>query len=382
MRGRIAAVLLGVWLSAASSVQGGAVAAELRVGNIASTSNPTAKLNSANLATGYEVYFEHVNRQGGVNGNTLKLVQLDDEVNPQKMVELTNKLIDDPKVIALAGFLNSPGIGLLAKDGLLQKRGIALVAPISGLISMAPNFFPLRATYYDELDAVIDQARQSGKRKVAVVYFNQAFGPAMFKHAQGSLQRAGLELVASASFETAPDKINQQIREASASVAKAMPDAVIVLAGGVGVYDFVKAFRGSPAGLAQIYALSPVDALTLVKAAGIENAKGVIIAQSVPFPEGRALKVVREYQDLMKRYAPDKPFTYFGLEGFMGAKILVEGLRRAGNDPSRTKLINALRGLKYYDLGDFEVNYAEMERWRKQPFVELSIIGSSGKLFR
>ena len=46
------------------------------------------------------------------------------------------------------------------------------------------------------------------------------------------------------------------------------------------------------------------------------------------------------------------------------------------------QLINALRGLKYHDLGDFEVNYAEMERWRKQPFVELSIIGSSGKLFR
>jgi branched-chain amino acid transport system substrate-binding protein len=361
---------------------GAATGAELKIGNIASTTNPTARVNAQNLAIGYRTYFEHINRQGGVAGNTLRLVQLDDDVNPKRMVELTDQLIADPQVIALAGFLNTPGIAELARENVMGKRGIALVAPIAGTVSLAPNMFPLRATYFDELAALLKHIRDGGKKRIGVVYFNQAFGPAMFKYAQSAVPEAGLEIVVAASFETAPDKIAAAIAAAAAKISAGAPEAVIVFAGGLGASEFVKSYRATPHGLAQLYTLSAVDALTLVKVAGLASAKGVIISQAVPFPEGRTLRVVREYQDLMKQYAPGEPFTYFGLEGFMGAKIVVEALRRAGPEPTRAKLLAALRGLKYYDLGDFEVNYAEMERWRRAPFVELSVIGSSGKLFR
>lgn len=375
-------VLTTAFIAAALACAGIVHAAEFRVGNIASTSNPTSKANATNLATGYQVYFDHVNKQGGVNGHTLRLVQLDDEVNAKKMLELTAKLIDDPRTIALAGFLNSPGLGELARENIAAKRGIALIAPISGLVSTSPNWFPLRATYFDEMNAIVDNARSSGKKRLALVWYNQAFGPTMFKHAQATAQRAGIEVVATASFETAPDKMSAGIAEAAESIAKATPDAVIVIAAGAGATEFVRRFRATSAKTAQLYTLSPVDALTLVKNAGLDAAKGVIISQGIPYPDGRSLRIVREYQDLMRKYAPDQPFTYFGLEGFMGAKIVVEAMRRSGNEPTRARLVASLRAMKNFDLGDFEVNYADMERWRRSPFVELSIIGSSGKLFR
>ena len=61
--------------------------------------------------------------------------------------------------------------------------------------------------------------------------------------------------------------------------------------------------------------------------------------------------VVREYQTLLKNYAPDEHINYTSFEEFLGAKVLVEGLRRAGPAPTRARVIKALESLGHYDLG-------------------------------
>jgi ABC-type branched-subunit amino acid transport system substrate-binding protein len=354
-------------------------AGDILLGNVASTTNVTARDNCTNLVLGYSVYLEHVNRQGGVRGREIKIVNKDDDVNPAKMVALTEELIANKDVLALAGYLNTPGLVELTKRGLLAQKQIAMIAPIGAFSAM--NFYPLRPGYNEEAEKLLHEALNTQKKRVALVYFNQTFGPSVFKFAQETAQKIGANVVANAGFETAPDKIDANIAAAAETLSKAQPDAVIMIIGGIGAYKFAKRFRQTQSGSAQLYTLSTADSSQFVKVAGLENARGVVISQAIPYPQNNALAVVREYQKLMKQYAPDRPLHFFSLEGFMGAKIAVEAIRRAGPNPTRAKVIAALNTMKDFDLGDFLVSYSATQRAGSK-LVDLTIIGKDGRLYR
>jgi ABC-type branched-subunit amino acid transport system substrate-binding protein len=372
----VCALACGVLLCAAAPA---GAANDLVIGNVASMTNPTAKENSANLTLGYTVYFDEVNRRGGIHGRKVRLVNKDDGVVADRMVAATQELIDDPQVIALAGYLNTAGLVELIKRKLLVEKGVAMIAPIGPF--NAPNFYPMRPGYNEEADKLLLEARETQKKRVAVVYYQQAFGPSVFAHAQEAAKKIGVDVVATATFQTAPEQMEAGIRNAADTLAKAEPDAVIVIAAGAGAFNFVKQFRQTPSGSAQLYALSPADSFGFVKVAGLEAARGVVISQAIPYPGHKALAVVRDYHRLMKQYAPDKPLSFYSLEGLMGAKIVVEALRRAGPNPTRAKVIGALNTMKDYDLGDFTVSYTPTERSGSK-VVDLTIIGRDGSLYR
>lgn len=143
---------------------------------------------------------------------------------------------------------------------------------------------------------------------------------------------------------------------------------------------FVKRYRELGGG-AQLYNISVVDPAELVKLAGLKNAHGLGISQVVPYPFAPTLPVIREYQDLLRRYAPGQHINYTSFEEFLGAKVLVEALRRAGPNPTRRKVIEALEGLNNFDLGGVSVSYAPSNRLGSR-YVEVTVIGSSGKLLK
>jgi len=354
-------------------------AADLVVGNIASVTNPTARENSSNLLLGYSLYFGQLNAGGGIHGRKVRIANKDDGVNAEKMLALTQELIADREVIALAGFLNTAGLVELMKRNVLVDGRIAMIAPIGPMST--PNFYPMRPGYNEEAEQLLREARDTHRKRVAMVYYNQAFGPSVFKFAQDAAKNLGVNVVATATFETAPDKMDAGIAAAADSLAKAQPDAVVVIAAGAGAFNFVKRFRQTPSGDAQLYALSPADSFGFVKVAGLENARGVVISQAIPYPQNSSLAVVREYQRAMKKLAADKPLSFYSLEGFMGAKITAEALKRAGPAPTREKVIAALNTMKDYDLGDFSVSYSPDRRIGSRT-VDLTIIGKNGSLYR
>lgn len=359
--------------------QAGLAAPDILLGNVASTTNVTARDNCTNIVLGYSVYLEQVNRAGGVHGRMIRIVNKDDNLNPGKMMELTQELIADKDVIALVGYLNTPGLVELVKQGLLTQRKIAMIAPIGAF--NATNFYPLRPGYNEEAEKLLHEAQNTQKKRIGLVYFNQAYGPSVFKFAQETAKKIGVDVVATAGFETTPDKIDANIAAAAETISRGNPDAVIMIIGGIGAYKFAKRFRETPNGSAQLYTLSTADSFQFVKVAGLENARGVVISQAMPYPEDNTLAVVREYQRTLKQYAPDKAPSFFSLEGFMGAKIAVEAIRRAGSNPTREKVIAALNTMKDFDLGDFLISYSATQRTGSK-LVDLTIIGKNGALYR
>lgn len=350
-------------------------------GQIASQTNPASAANAKGMAAGIQAYFDKVNSSGGIDGNRLKLLTLDDGLQGPKMLELTQQMIADTSIVGLLGFLNSTRLAEIAKQELPQKNGIALIAPLQGDKNVigASNVFPLRSGYADEVNALLKEAKAWDKDTLAIVNMNIAFGPAL---AQLAVQLSGshnVKIVTQQVLDAAPDNLDASVRAAVAAIAQNRPKAILLLAAGKPATEFVKAVREASGGAAQIYGLSVLIHDVLVNAVGKDKARGIVISQALPFPFVPSKVVITEYQSDMRKYAPSEPLSFSSLEGYLGAKIAAEGVRRAGRAPTRSSILKALYSLGEFNLGGIFVNYTANHRtgWGG---VELSIINSSGNL--
>jgi hypothetical protein len=97
----------------------------------------------------------------------------------------------------------------------------------------------------------------------------------------------------------------------------------------------------------------------------------------VPFPYSPSIPIVREYQQVMTE-AGQKDFDFSSLEGFLTAKVFVEGLKRAGRNPTRDGLIAGIESIHDWDLGGFTVRYGPQDHIGSN-FVEVTTIGREGR---
>lgn len=356
-------------------------AIDLVFGQIASQTNPTSAANAKGMAAGIQVHFDKVNAGNTLPGHKLKLVTLDDNIQGPKMVELTQQLIGDPAVVGLLGFLNSAGLAEITKQDIPNKHGIALIAPLQGdkNVISAGNVFPLRSGYADEVSSLLKEAKTWGKDSLAVVNMSATFGPTL---AQLTIQLSGpqgIKIVTQQVIDGAPDKLDASVRAAVAAITEFRPKGIILLAAGKPAFEFVKAVRDVSGGSVQIYGLSVLLHDQLVNTVGKDKARGIVLSQAVPFPFVPAKPVITEYQADMKKYAPREALSFSSLEGYLGAKIAVEAVRRAGKTPTRAGVLQAMSSLGEYDLGGIYVSYTATQRvgWGG---VDLSIINSGGNL--
>ena len=141
---------------------------------------------------------------------------------------------------------------------------------------------------------------------------------------------------------------------------------------------FVKAMRKinqNP----QFMTLSPVGADLLVAELG-NDARGIGISQVMPYPFNDTTPVVREYQRLMQG-VKSANYSYYGIEAYITAKVMVEAIKRSGKDLTREKLVQTLEGMSNFDLGGFRVSFTANERAGSR-FVDLTVVGSGGRVLR
>ena len=358
------------WVAALAVVGGGAAApslqaAEIVVGQVAPLSGVLASTGTQ-MVLGGKIYFDWVNAQGGVHGATIRQAVVDDAYKVADTVKLTRELLAKPEVVALYGFAGTANITQLLADGVLEEGGAALVAPYTGGESLRnpfnPWIFHVRAGYGDEAEHMVQQLTTLGMNRVAVMYQDDGFGKAGLAGVEAALARRNLKLVVAAGYARNTDQVDEAVK----AIAAADVHAVIMIAVNKPAAAFVKRYREAGGG-AQLYNISVVDPAEIVKIAGLKNAHGLGISQVVPYPYRPQLPVVREYQALLKKYAPGADINYTSFEQFLGAKVMVEALRRAGPAPTRAKVVKALESLQSYDLGGITLGYSPTDRIGSRP---------------
>ncbi len=329
------------------------------------------------MKEGAMAYFTQVNAAGGVNGRKIELVSMDDGYETDRAVANTKKLIVDNKVFALFAYYGSSPTTEAMK--VFAEARVPLVGTISGADSLREPvnryMFHLRASYADETESMVSQLVSIGVKNIAVFYQDDGFGKSGLEGVNRALKRFKLAPVAVA---TVP-RNSVAVSPAVATIAKANPQAVIMVTLYKPTAAFIREMRATGA-IPQFSTLSPVGADLLVKDLG-NDARGIGISQVMPYPWNDTVPVVKEYQKALQAFAKHKNYSYYGIEGYLNAKLMVEAIKRSGKDLSREKLVSTLEGLSDLDLGGFHVGYSPGSH-NGSHFVDLTVIGNNGRVLR
>ena len=333
------------------------------------------------MALGVKLWFDHINASGGINGQKVKLVVADDGYKLEETVAQTKALIAKDNPVALIGYAGTANIGELLKQGVLEQAGIPLIAAYTGgeplRTPFNPWIFHIRAGYADETSHMIDHLATLGIKKVAVFFQDDAFGRSGLAGVEKSAVKYGTEIVAKAGY----DRMTANVAGAIQLVAKAKPHAVIMIGTNVPIAAFIKGYRDA-GGEGMLMSISVVNPAELVKLAGINNVRGLAITQVVPFPYAGVSPLVKEFNDIFKKYAPSgTSVSYTVFEEFVGAKVLTEGIRRAGKNPTASSVLQSLQSLGRLELGGFSVNFSRDNRFGSS-FVDIVVVGAEGRLLK
>jgi branched-chain amino acid transport system substrate-binding protein len=368
-------------LAAAASLPCGAFAengvtpTKIVLGQAAVFSGPAAQLG-VQMRNGILAYLAEVNDKGGVNGRRIELVSEDDKYEASVAPAASKKLIEEHKVFALIGYVGTPtGVQHLP---VTTGAKVPLVGMFTGAealrVPMNRYVFHVRASYYDETEKIVEQVLSTGGKKIAVFYQNDAYGQAGLKGTQIAMDKRSLKIAALGTVERNTIKVEDAVKAINA----VQPDAVVMISAYTSCAEFIKQMRkaGSPA---TFYNVSFVGSKALADALGKEGS-GVAISQVVPFPWGTAVPVVKEYQAASKK-AGFTDYNFSAIEGFVTAKVMVEGLRRAGKNLTREGFVDAMEKMNDVDVGGFFVSYSPKVHTGSK-FVDLTIIGQDGKFLR
>ena len=327
------------------------------------------------MREGIEAYFAKVNEGGGVRGRPLKLVAKDDGYEVDRAVANAKELIVTDHAFALMAFYGSASTAAVLP--VLDTYNIPLIGTISGAEILRdppnPHMFHLRASYGDETSAIIRSLLTVGLKRIAVLYQDDAFGQAGLKGVKNALSQSHIELVAEASVP----RNSQALEPAVAAIAKAKPQAIVLVALAQAASAFVKQMKPLSE-QSYFIALSPVGTDQLIAGLGKEAARGVQVAQVIPHPWSDRTKVVREYKQAIGHYAKNAEISYYGLEGYINAKLVVSALERAAPTFTREALVKALRSGPF-DFGGYQVNFPAGSNSGSH-YVEISVIGADGRI--
>ncbi len=357
-------------------------AQELVIGQVASMSGSNGADLGQGLQLGLRLAIEQANQSGGIYGRKLRLAVRDDKYVPDETVRLTRELIEQDKPIALAGYRGTANTIALIKSGLLTDTGIPLVGTLTGAgeVQGAANIFHVRTSYRDEITQIVNQLSQMSQTRIGLFYADDAFGKAGREALEKALDAQGRKALAVAAYDKAPDKVASTIDAAVAKLVAAEPQAIVIVAVGDPVYEFVKRVRARSSSI-RLVSMSVVDPGAVTEKVGLDYAHGIGFAQAFPYPYNDKTKMVREYRaQLAKQGISAKP-NYFSLEGYVSGLVLIEGLRRVGANPTRAKLLETLGRLPELDLGGFFVKFDPASH-NGSRFTELTVIAKDGKLMR
>ncbi len=338
---------------------------EIVIGSSAALGGHAGFLGTQTLH-GSLAYINEVNENGGVNGRVIRIVSLDDQYDPPRTVSNTQKLINNNRVFALFDYVGTP-TSVKIIDIVHDSK-----VPILGLFTGAealrtpfrPYIFNVRDSYYAEAEgAVAYFVDKLGFKKIAVFYQEDAFGAAVLSGVQLALDKRNMETVATDTFKRGTMDVEDAMMEIKASGAQA-----VVM---VGTYSplakFIKISHDdefSPYFHTVSFIGSGAFSEELINVQNISESEyeKIIVTQVVPSPVSEEFELVREYQELIKKYYPNDEFNYVALEGFVNAKVLVKALEDAGTDLTREKFIEALESIHNYDVGiGKEISYTGLD---------------------
>jgi ABC-type branched-subunit amino acid transport system substrate-binding protein len=345
--------------------------APIIVGQSCDLSGPTGA-RTQEYVKGVDAYLAYVNANGGVHGHPIKMVRYDDGFNPAKGLENSKRLAEQDNVLLYFGMGSAPVTAAMlpyAKD-----KGIPVFGSLSGADSLRqqhPMLFHVRASFGEEIDRLSVYLSNLGMTHVAAIAADLPIGNDGVAALEQSAKARKLEIVHIARIKNDMSNLDAE----AAALAKIAPQALLVLAPAGPAVKYVESLKKNQV-TSQLLGVSAMSSTALYKALG-SQVEGMLLTQTVPFPWNARLGIVRDYQKRMTE--ANVPVSFDSMEGYVAARLLVEGLKAAGPNISRKSFIAALEAMQLKDVDGMSVNFARGSRSLMR-LVDVSMISRNNKL--
>jgi len=331
---------------------------EIRLG-ISAPFTGSAKELGNQMKLGIQTAFNLVNDSGGIHGRQLRFIAADDGYEPMRAAETMKELYEQQQVFGFVGNVGTP-TAVVALPYALERRALFFGAFTgAGLLRRDPPdryVFNYRASYAEETDAVVRYlVKMRGLRPEQIAVFAQqdAYGDSGFAGVAKAMRalRGGNE---SAILRLDYKRNTVDVDDAVARLRAHKPPikAVVMVPTYRAAAKFIEKTRDIyPAmiytNVSFVGSTALADELMLL---GPRYANGVIVTQVVPAVDSYASAILK-YKTALAKYFPGVPPDYVSLEGYVAGSLLLEGLKRAGQQLDAEKLVGALETVRDFDMG-------------------------------
>lgn len=339
------------------------------IGQSCALTGPIAILGQ-DFQLGAKLWFDAVNKKGGIRGQRIELITLDDGYEPERAAKNTEQLVNKHNAVALFGYVGTPTSD--AARPIFERNNVPFVAPFTGAQSLrtpqSSLIYNIRASYEDETERLVKHFASIGQKRISVAYQNDSFGSAGLEGVEKAARTYGATIVSRTTLarnsSDVPTAANTLLRGAAA-------DALIIISTYAPTAALIKTLRKS--NFPVTYAtLSAVGITTLQEMLG-NDADGVVVSQVVPWG---ADPVVSEFKKLFAQEYPGRQPNHTALEGFIGAKSLELALQRS-KSLTRSELNSTLAQTKA-DLGGFKVDFTSKRH--SGQFTDVVMLKKAGNL--
>ncbi len=322
---------------------------EIKIGNTNPYSGPASAYGTIGRAS--TAYFDMINEQGGVNGRKINFISLDDGYSPPRTVEQIRKLVEEERVLFLAGTLGTPTNTAIHKYVNAQKVPHIFVNTGASKWANPDNFpwtmgwnlsYPNEARLYAQY-----LLNNKPNAKIAILYQNDDYGKDYVHGLKIGLgDKAESMIVAETSYEVTDATVDSQIVSLQASGADTFFNVTTPKFAAQAirkVYDI---------GWRPLHILNNVSSSvgSVLKPAGLEKSVGLITAvyfKDPSDPQWADYPDVKEYKAWFQKYYPEGNIDdAFNVSGYSIAWGVVEVLKRCGDDLTRANVMKQVASFK------------------------------------
>ena len=369
-RAVVGALLMGLFAAGQAMAEPGVTDSKILIGQTACFTGPAGE-QVKEMTQGAKLYLDAVNQAGGVYGRRIELISEDDGFDASASKKHAHALLVDKQVFALFLPRGTPNTEAIMTEA--RPLGVPVVAPSTGAATFFdqpdPLLFVVRAKYQTEIAELVRYFGTLGLRRLALVNVNDTFG----KDTEIGFNNATQNLPADAHRIFTVDRLKPDVAKAAAEVGQFAPQAVILACPSTTARSMIETLNKQGTAT-QIAALSNNAALAFAQSLGALG-RGVVVSQVMPSPVRSTSRLGRDLAASAK--AAGVTPSYAMMEGYAAARVLVEGLKRAGKAPSRASFVAGLEAAGTIDLGGLEVRYSPNLR-KGSDYVELTVIGPNG----
>lgn len=350
-----------------------AVAAEpILVGQSAVLTGPLAP-NSLAFMEGQTLFFDQLNKAGGIGGRPVKMITYDDAYVADKAAANAEKLLGVDRVVCLFGIMGT-GIGAAMAPVAMKYDSFIFGGLTGAAVLRGPKapIYHVRESYADEVRRMMAHLAAVGVTRIAIVSSDDAYGKGIEKDAVDALKKSGLPEVLTLRFDPQEKDLSRTAQQVISSGAQ----AVYVIAAGMPAIQIIRALVAVPVH-PQIYTNSVASSFLLYKELG-EKSRGIVLSQVMPPFWKTRLPIVDEYQRARKSAGSDGEASYLGLEGYITAKAFAEALQRVKGAISTESLKRSIENSPPMNLGGFMLAFRPDNR-NGSSFGDITMLGSSGK---